>query len=179
MILIALTGAATSGKGIVSKRLTDYHDFRATRFADPIKRMLAVGLGLTEEQLDGRDKQTPLQDFGGLTTRHLMQTLGTEWGRRMVHSDVWVQAWRKRLHEYGDRVVVDDLRFPNEAMCIRALGGVIWRINRPSVPVMDHVSERYVREIAVDREIQNTSTIAALAAAVDVAAQAVIEGREP
>lgn len=167
MIIIALTGAATSGKGIVSKRLTDYHDFFPTRFADPIKRMLAVGLGLSAEQLDGREKQTPMPDFGGLTPRHLMQTLGTEWGRRMVHSDVWVNAWRRHMSTYGDRIVVDDLRFPNEAMCIRALGGTIWRVNRPSVPVMDHVSERFIREIAVDREIQNASTISALAAAVD------------
>lgn len=177
MIIIALTGAATSGKGIVSKRLTEYHDFRATRFADPIKRMLSVGLGLTEDQLDGRDKQTPIAEFGGLTARHLMQTLGTEWGRRMVHSDVWVNAWRRHLSAYGDRIVVDDLRFPNEAMCIRSLGGIIWRVNRPSVPVMDHVSERYVREIAVDREILNTSTIGALAAVVDSAVHEVEEAK--
>lgn len=178
MILIALTGAATSGKGIVSKRLSDYHDFCPTRFADPIKKMLRLGLGLTAEQLDGREKQTPIPEFGGLTARHLMQTLGTEWGRRMVHSDVWVNAWKRDLATYGDRIVVDDLRFPNEAMCIRALGGVIWRVNRPNVPVMDHVSERFIREIAVDREIQNTSTITALAGAVDEAVRDYIGGLE-
>jgi dephospho-CoA kinase len=178
MILVALTGSATSGKGIVSKRLTDFHSFHATRFADPIKRMLSVGLGLTMEQLDGREKQAPIAEFGGLTARHLMQTLGTEWGRRMVHSDVWVNAWRRNLSEYGDRIVVDDLRFPNEALLIRALGGTIWRINRPSVPVLDHASERFVREIAVDREIQNLTTINALTATIDDAVHDMIEKEE-
>lgn len=170
-IIIGLTGPATSGKGIVSARLVSHHGFVATRFAEPIKRMLAVGLGLTPEQLDGFSKHDPIRELGGLTPRHLMQTLGTEWGRRMVHSDVWVTAWRSMVPD-ADRIVVDDLRFPNEAMEVRSMGGAIWRIFRPNVQPIEHASERAMREIAVDSTIKNLSTIAALHEAADKAVEA-------
>lgn len=175
MIIIGLTGAATSGKGLVSARLQDRHGFTVSRFAEPIKAMLAVGLGLTHEQLDGAEKHLPIPELGGLTTRHLMQTLGTEWGRIRVHSDLWVNAWRRIVPDV-DRLVVDDVRFPNEALAIRGMGGVIWRVDRPSVPVMNHVSERSMREIAVDGTIQNTTTIAALHAATDATVEAFLAG---
>lgn len=170
MILVGITGSATSGKSIVSRHLAHRHGFQVSRFAEPVKRMLAVGLGLTAEQLDGRDKHEPIPEFGGLTSRHLMQTLGTEWGRRMVHSDLWVDLWRRSVAGMTGPMVVDDLRFPNEAQAIRELGGTIWRVVRPRVPIMDHPSERCMAEIAVDRTILNTSTIAALAREVDAAA---------
>lgn len=176
MILLALTGSATSGKGLVARRLVQTHGFTATRFAEPIKRMLSVGLGLSEEQLDGDQKHAPIPEFGGLTPRHLMQTLGTEWGRRMVHSDVWISAWRKNAGSLPELVVVDDLRFPNEAMAIREMGGVIWRVVRPGVPVLDHASERAIREISVDGTIQNTSTISALFQTVDAAVAGLLNG---
>lgn len=169
-IIIGLTGLATSGKGIVSARLLARHGFVVTRFADPIKRMLSAGLGLTNEQLDGFSKQEPLRQFGGCTSRHLMQTLGTDWGRRSIHSDIWVNAWRMTLPD-ADRIVVDDLRFPNEALALRDLGGAIWRVNRPGVMAMEHVSERAMREIAFDISIENTSTIAALQIAADKAVE--------
>lgn len=174
-VLIALTGAATSGKSLVSRRLSETHGFKTCRFAEPIKRMLGVGLGLTAEQLDGSEKQSPIPEFGGLTTRHLMQTLGYEWGRRMVHSDIWITAWKRDLARQGNLVVVDDLRFPNEAMAIRELGGIIWRVNRPGVPVLDHASERASREIAVDQVVQNISTINALMQAVDAQVSLVLK----
>ncbi|CAB5220449.1 hypothetical protein UFOVP233_79 [uncultured Caudovirales phage] len=171
MILIALTGAATSGKGIVSKRLAQRHDFHACRFAEPIKQMLGQGLGLTHEQIDGREKALPMERFGGLTPRHLMQTLGTEWGRRMVHSDLWINLWKEKLPGMGDLVVVDDLRFPNEAMAVRQMGGIIWRVIRPGVPVSDHPSERLQAEISVDATLLNTSSIGALCGLVDAEVQ--------
>lgn len=176
MILIGLTGAATSGKGVVSKRLSQKHGFHACRFAEPLKQMLSAGLGLTHEQLDGREKSLPMDRFGGLTPRHLMQTLGTEWGRRMVGSDLWIDLWRAKLSGQTGLVVVDDLRFPNEAQAIRDMGGLIWRVLRPGVEVMDHASERYHAEIHADTTLMNTASISALCALVDAEANKITHG---
>lgn len=176
MRLIALTGSAISGKGIVSRRLVWQHGFAASRFAEPIKRMLATGLGLSQEQLDGREKQEPMPEFGGMTPRHLMQTLGYEWGRRMVHSDLWVDLWRQSVNCAGGLIVVDDLRFPNEAQAVREMGGTVWRIIRPGIPVMDHASERCMAEIAVDLTLTNGGSIADLERLVDAAASSFLKG---
>lgn len=74
-----------------------------------------------------------------------MQTLGTEWGRDILGSDFWIRLWRARVEQVaseGKRVVVDDLRFPNEAKAIRQLGGDIYRLAGRGGIIGDHVSER-------------------------------------
>lgn len=169
-VIIGLTGSANSGKGIVSAHLVERHGFVATRFAEPIKRMLAAGLGLTREQLDGREKQDPIERFGGLAPRQLMQTLGCSWGRNMIGPEVWVRAWCDMVPD-APRIVVDDLRFPNEAAELRRRDATIWRVIRPGVPVLPHVSERVMQTIEVDRSIMNLSTISALKGAVDEAVE--------
>lgn len=176
MKLIAVTGMATSGKGVVSSRLSKHHGFHACRFAEPLKQMLAVGLGLTYEQLDGREKSTPLPRFGGKTPRHLMQTLGTEWGRRTVGSDLWINILREKMPGMGALVVVDDLRFPNEAAAIRDMGGQVWRVIRPGVEVSTHSSERLQASITADVTLMNTGTIGALNALVDAEVSKLLNG---
>lgn len=167
-LLVGLIGQAGSGKSALARHLVTRHGFVRMRFAENLKTMLRIGLGLTEEQIDGDAKMVPLADYGGRTPRELMQTLGTEWGRRLVHPDVWVIAWRRSLPATG-LVCVDDVRFPNEAAAIRAEGGLLWRITRPANPTapQDHPSERLQREILADLEIANTADLAALRAKVD------------
>lgn len=154
-LLIGIVAPAGSGKTVVAKHLQDRHGFTRMRFAHQLKAMLKVGLGLTDEQLDGADKTVPLPQFGGCTPRHIMQTLGTDWGRRMVHSDIWTNAWRAQVRGVAGAVVVDDVRFPNEAAAIRAEGGILWRVVRPGQSVAEHVSERMLREISTDETLVN------------------------
>lgn len=154
-LLIGIVAPAGSGKTVVAKHLEELHGFSRMRFAHQLKAMLKAGLGLTDAQLDGEEKMRPLPEFGGCTPRHLMQTLGTDWGRRMVHSDIWTNAWRRTAAQLHGPIVVDDVRFPNEAAAIRAEGGVLWRIVRPGQPVGEHASERMMREIACDETLVN------------------------
>lgn len=168
-LLIGIVAPAGSGKTVVARRLEEAHGFTRMRFAHQLKAMLKVGLGLTDEQLDGAQKMTPLSEFGGCTPRHLMQTLGTEWGRRMVHSDVWTSAWRRAAAQVEGPIVVDDVRFPNEAAAVRAEGGILWRIVRPGQGPADHVSERLLHEIDCDRTIVNDVSLQDLIAKADEA----------
>ncbi len=166
--IIAVMGVAGSGKTVVARRL-EQRGFHRTRFAAPIKAMLKVGLGLSDEQLDGNSKASPIADYGGCSPRVLMQTLGTEWGRRMVHTDIWASAWKRHVASIDGPVVVDDLRFPNEAAAVRAVGGVIWRVYRPGLVTMDHASERSQRNIEEDLLLNNATTLADLERSVDLA----------
>jgi hypothetical protein len=114
--LIALTGPAGCGKTTIAQALVA-HGFVRVRFAGPIKDMLRA-LGLTEAQVDGDQKEVPCDLLCGHTPRHCMQFLGTEVGRNMVGPDLWANIALRRIDELlvaGHDVVVDDLRFDNEA----------------------------------------------------------------
>jgi hypothetical protein len=167
-VLIGILGVAGSGKTLVSKHLVERYDYTRTRFADPLKRMLKLGLGLSDEEVDGNEKMRPLADFGGATARYMMQTLGTEWGRRTIHNDIWINLWKRSVRQATGPVVVDDVRFPNEAELIRSLGGVLWRVYRPGLNTMDHASERLQKTIEEDCLITNATTIPALFSSVDL-----------
>ena len=163
--LIGLVGYAGSGKSLVGKML-GHHGYLRMRYAQVLKGML-YSMGLSEEELDGSLKETPCELLGGKTPRYAMLTLGTEWGRSMIDWDVWVRATMKmvdlELTWPMARVVIDDVRFPNEATAIRERGGVIWKIVRPNItPGSSHISETGQDEIVPDLVIENSGTEQAL-----------------
>lgn len=176
-VLIGIIGVAGSGKTLVAKHLIDRYGFARRRFAEPIKRMLRSGLGLSDAQLDGADKLQTLPEFGGATPRLLMQTLGTDWGRRHVHPDIWVECWRRDVLAAGSLVVCDDVRFPNEAAAVKALGGTLWRVYRPGLNTMDHASERSQRDLVEDALLNNATTIGDLLRSVEVLAEPLLTAR--
>lgn len=165
--IIGVLGYAGSGKSLVAKHLVERHNFTRSRFADPLKRMLKEGLSLTDEQIDGDEKHVPIARLGGQTPRHLMQTLGTDWGRRKVYFGLWVDAWRNDVGRMSGDIVVDDVRFPNEAQAIKDMGGELWRVFRPGVGMMVHPSETATGEITEDCLINNATGIKQLYNSVD------------
>lgn len=165
--LIALTGYAGSGKSTVAEHLARAHGYRRIRFADPLKDMLKVGFGLTDEHVNGGLKETPLDVLGGRSPRQAMQTLGTEWGRETMHPELWVRAWRARVDASTAGVVVEDLRFLNEARMVRARGGEIWRIHRPGCSAGGHISEQELDRITPRAVITNDGEIEELYPLID------------
>lgn len=168
--IIAFTGLAGSGKSTVAQYLVERHGFQRVRFAGPLKGMMAA-LGCTQEQIDGSEKETPCSLLGGKTPRHAMQTLGTEWGRDLITSDLWIRAWQAAVAKVpaGVPIVVDDCRFPNEGEAVRAAGGVIVRIERPGAGTTSvHSSEQY--QIEAIETLRNVADKCDLFALVDVLA---------
>jgi hypothetical protein len=159
--------APQSGKSTVASFLTE-HGFHTVPFAGPLKRMLRtflLQLGYGPEGIDhylttGKEDILP-----GIacSPRHLMRTLGTEWGRSCVHPSVWLLCWQSTATRYlqsGTPIVVDDVRFPNEADLIRSLGGQLWRIDRPSAERnTEHASEGSLDTYAFDHVLSNDSTL--------------------
>ena len=143
-LVIGLCGYARSGKDTVADLLVKQHGFVKVRFADALKRGLAEMFGLTPAQLDGDEKETVVP-WLGVSPRYLQQTLGTEWGRNLVHQGVWGLATERRLErlvKHGiKRIVLSDVRFENEAVMTKYLGALV-RIDRPGVGAVNgHVSE--------------------------------------
>lgn len=127
--IIGLSGKAGAGKSTVAKYLEKQHNFQRIRFADTIKNMLRVA-GLSDAHIEGDLKEKPCELLCGKTPRQAMQSLGSEWGRHMIGEDFWVRLWAARAAQYP-LVVVEDVRFDNEAATIRNLGGIIIQIECP------------------------------------------------
>ena len=162
-MIIGITGRAGSGKSTLAEGLIQ-RGFVRVRFVDPLKEMLRA-IGLSDDQVNGHLKEIPTAILEGKTPRFAMQTLGTEWGRNLISPTIWITLWRRmiaaQLAAGKYHIVVDDLRFLNEAEAIRSYNGKIWRVVR-DVPAGQHLSETEMQLIDEDTIIANTSTIGAL-----------------
>lgn len=171
-MIIGICGAAGAGKGSVASIL-ESRGFATLSFADPLYEAASAITGLTVAELQDRSRKENTLGWISCSPRRLLQTLGTDWGRNMIHQEIWVMATMQRMLAGGD-YCIPDVRFVNEAAAIRARGGVVWRVERPGHSLLAgaaaaHESERGIPDEYVDAVITNGGTLADLQAAVDAA----------
>tara|TARA_R110000868_G_scaffold359380_1_gene621239 strand:- start:7404 stop:8174 length:771 start_codon:yes stop_codon:yes gene_type:complete len=115
-----------------------------------------------------------------LTPRKLLQLLGTECGRQIIHPNIWVNALFanykgvERLMDRGENRsyyeedypnwIITDVRFPNEVEAIENNGGIVIRIDRKSVSygtefTIEHDSETVLDDYEFDYVIKNNGSI--------------------
>lgn len=108
-----------------------------------------------------------------MTPRLLMQLVGTECGREILHPNIWVNAL---MSEYGDRIfsedegdwiypnwLITDVRFPNEAKAIKEREGLLIRVERNTENNDNHPSETALDDYKeFDYVIDNNSSISDL-----------------
>lgn len=156
-----------SGKTELTNVLVDLHGYTPVKFAGTLKSMirtLLVDAGSSPleafEYTEGSRKEEIIPFFG-VTTRYLMQTLGTEWGRNQVKGTVWIDVAKakiQKLLDYGHNVVVDDMRFPNEFQAIKDLGGLTVRVIRPGLAdTTGHTSEGQLEHLEFDYNLVNAN----------------------
>ena len=130
---IGITGLAGAGKTYAATWFKLRTGGEIWSFAAEIKRIAAL-MGWDGEK-DSRGRKL-LQDLG---------SIGREYDR---------QCWVSRMPT--DRaVIIDDVRYINEAAAIRSVGGIIIRIERPGLTPMDHSSETEQAHIVADYNIIN------------------------
>ena len=177
--LVGLVGRARSGKDTIAHHLEMKHGFISFAFDDPIKRGAQELFGLTDTQTWHESVKELVIPHWGLSPRRLFQLLGTEFGREMIHPDIWLM--RAHLHILGllekgyRRICLSDVRFENEAVMVRKLGGVLWYVERPSAEVVaPPKSEDGIQLLrdSAEQAIQNDGTLGALYGKVDILVQA-------
>lgn len=107
--------------------------------------------------------------------RRLLQTLGTEVGRKQIDDNVWVNMMVKNVRAAVETgvpgVIVTGVRFDNELSAImETLGGETWWVNRPSLTDTvnaGHASENSVSADDFSIVIENDGTLEDLYAKVD------------
>lgn len=179
---------AGMGKSAVADCLTRNHKFVRVRFAGPIKKMidtLLIELGhdnysLRHDYLDGCRKGHTIPELG-VSTRCLMETLGTKWGR-LIRDDIWVQITTRRIDQIlanGHSVVVDDVRYPNEYEALASRGAKMVVVQRPGMPDRRlHLSESKLGGFRFDYGIINNGTVDELARVADTLVERINTGNE-
>lgn len=172
--IFGIHGLARSGKDVFSDYLLDACGGLAGRysFASPIYRMLEVLLGELPTYVDDNgavqyDKNAIINPYDK-SLRYMLQTLGTEWGRNLIDDDIWVFDALKYVTENTKTVgqfIFTDIRFVNEALFVRELGGVVIHITREqrdSIDNQSHASEGMLPGNLVDRVVRNNDTLESL-----------------
>ena len=180
--------ALGSGKTVVASHLCSEYGYTVVKFTTVMKNMVRVFLkgmafsnDVVERMINGdlKEKAIPgLENLNGMTglfditPRHVMQTIGTEWGRHCIKDDIWVHTALKsaaRSTAAGGLVVFDDLRFPNEYEALDKQGAAFVKVIRPGVKApTDHPSEGLLDDHRFDVQITNDETIRVLVQAVDM-----------
>lgn len=121
--IIGFTGPAGSGKDTAGAYLVQRYGFCRLSFAAPLKAALTA-MGFPEPKtVEEKDAVIPLL---GVSWRRLATTLGTEWGRDIIHPNIWVLMVQKYMNDNPiASFVFTDVRFENEAAMIRDSGGTV------------------------------------------------------
>jgi hypothetical protein len=171
MKLIGITGKARAGKDTIATHLAHTHAFTRIAFADPLKLAAQQMFGLTNTQTwDDNLKETVIPMWG-LSPRQIFQRLGTDAMRGTFGQDVWLRRFVLSYHILRDTddVVVPDVRFDNEAMLIKDMGGTLIQVIRGDGLRGDdgiHASEAGV-VVSPDIVIVNQGSIADLKHNID------------
>lgn len=164
MKLIGLTGAIGSGKSTVAEILCQNHGYKELVFKNSMAESLAFIFRVSTLVFTDRElKEKPLPELMGKSPRELMQSFGTDWGRKLVHPDIWVKCTEKVIETASlPNVVISDVRFENEAKMIKRLGGVIWKIERSDNPYKvesSHESEQGLHFSNINSIIENNCSL--------------------
>jgi hypothetical protein len=174
MIVVGIAGRQRSGKDTVAKYLVENHGFTRIAFGDALKAEVATRLRRTllayvravpiPSFLNDDDLIAWLIETKPPMIRALLQEYATE-VRRADQHDYWVNAWwRTVVARHPARVVVPDVRFPNEAALCNPLVLVV----RPGIAAVpnDHISEDPLNE-AWNAVLTNNGSIEDLHLAIE------------
>lgn len=174
-MLIGLTGCKGVGKNTAANFLEGYTQLA---FADKLKEAVANLFGITPEVVDEfkeislKDNlpvvEVALQQYNTTewhySWREFLQRFGTEMGRNTFGQNFWVDLLLPLPQVLADaedivNTVVTDVRFPNEAVRIKLLGGAIIEILRPGHEPDGHASEKPLPSDLVDIRLNNNGTL--------------------
>ena len=178
-LIIGLVGNIGSGKDTLANILVESFGFQKTSFAAGLKDVVASAFGWPREKIEGDTpenrewREKPDEWWSArlgriITPRLMLQNWGTDLVRKHFSDDFWIANCERRIQSLLEQlnfVVISDVRFPNEAKCIKDMGGFVIRVCRELVEnsldenVAKHSSETFVKDIKEDFTLDNNSHV--------------------
>jgi pantothenate kinase-related protein Tda10 len=181
-MIIGISGPIGSGKTVITKHLKEKHGFIEYNFANPLKE-IGTTLGFTESELYGsQEDKLKINKTWGISGREFMQKFGTEVFRNTLPNilptfkDVWIKLFEKFVHDTQNtfislnhqfNIVVGDVRFEDEAVAIRKLGGIIIRIERDNINTIHSSKHSSENGCSADLIIKNDKDLEYLFKQID------------
>lgn len=159
-ILIGIVGKKESGKDEIVKIIKEKFKYNANEtvirlaFADALKVEVSGAMDITLEELEKNKNQYRL----------ILQGWGTDF-RRAKNSLYWITKYISQLNGLSNDkikyILTPDVRFENEAHCIKMCGGKIWRVTRGNIldNKDEHISEVEQDKIICDQLIYNNASL--------------------
>ncbi|NEA50425.1 hypothetical protein [Streptomyces sp. SID10815] len=176
--LIGFAGAARSGKDTAASFLVEL-GWQRKALADPVRETLyrlnpvlidplsEAGTTTVAYEVDRHGWDYVKSEFPEV--RGYLQRLGTEGGRQVIDERVWIDTLFKDYGSWPGPTVITDVRFRNEAEEIKARGGQVIQVVRPSQALIDgaaHISENDLAGWEFDAVILNVGTVRQLGVSV-------------
>ena len=143
--IVGVCGLIGSGKNTVAEILEKEFEFVPVSFASVLKDMCAALFGWDREMLEGNTEYGRLKreevdkwwsdklQIPGFSPRFALQYIGTDVLRDHFHKNIWVLAAERNIIKH-DRVVISDVRFPNEINMIKSHNGMMMCVTRGPEP---------------------------------------------
>lgn len=139
--IVAFAGRMFIGKTTMAEKLADElhgdigKSIELLSFANHLKESVKKTFMLEDYHVYTAEGKAEYIEWLGCTPRDLLQSFGTEYIRNTVRRDFWVRIVGMqidRIHKIKPDVVVilDDIRFEDEAELIRKLGGIVVHLDR-------------------------------------------------
>lgn len=173
--VVGITGRKFNGKDTTALILCKKYGYQQLSFAGPLKSLCQVVFGFTNEQVHGNLKETPDDNWYGLTPRQVLQFVGTNMFRDHMSEldqnfgqNFWLICAQKYMETIWKRdptahFVISDVRFHNEVDFVKNLGGVVLRVKREaanSTVIDPHISEQLIDTFDnIDYDIKNDGTL--------------------
>lgn len=178
-MIIGFAGPAGVGKDTAAKYLVEYYGFERRAFADALKQSVAnlfdIPIELVDE-LKGNRTATVYLNFGrgtqmnvdlgtARTFRSFLQRYGTEAHRDVFGGEFWIKPVLPSMSPafyIGQKIVISDVRFEEEARAINTCGGYVVQLYGRGGLETAHRSEAGVPDRFVHYHIDNSSQVEAL-----------------
>lgn len=127
-MIIGLAGKSGAGKDTLASILQGSYpemNFVSASFADKVKQIGSLILGVPVEQFENRIYKESWVDDLNISVREVLQAIG-DGLRREINEDIWITALKKSLDPKLNYIITD-VRYENEAKVIKQMGGeMVW-----------------------------------------------------
>jgi len=162
--IIGLMGYGGAGKDSAAHIIVKYGGYEKRAFADKVREFaVAIDAHLPEIQ------ETYSQVVNRLgydqakrehkCVREYLVRIGHS-ARTVIYKEIWLDAvLPPTYNDETRRIVVSDVRYPNEADRVRALGGAVWRIERPNCDAVHETERQSIAAAKYDLVLLNDGTL--------------------